>query len=369
MKIVGFIINPISGMGGKVGLKGTDGKDTLRSAINLGAEPVAPIRAREALMALKGVKNSFKLVTYPFEMGEYEAIECDFKPFVIGSIERGETTAIDTKKAVHEMIDLGADIIVFVGGDGTARDIFDVVDREIPILGIPSGVKVHSAVFAYKPEIAARILIRFLWDELPLKEVEIMDVDEEAFREGRISAKLFGYALTPYEPELFQGMKMATPTTELEIYNQAAIATYIIEEMKPHIIYIIGPGTTTRTIGDLLDEDKTLLGVDIFKNKKIIAKDVNENQLLVNLKDSKSKIIVTPIGGQGFIFGRGNQQISPKIIRLVGIENIIVISTKQKLRNLKSLKVDTGDTELDNHFSGYIRVVTDYREERVIRIT
>lgn len=369
MKIVGFIVNPISGMGGKVGLKGTDGKDTLRSAIKLGAEPVAPARARETLNALKGVKNVFKLITYPFKMGEDEAVKCTFKPIVLGSIERGKTTANDTKKAVEDMINLGADIILFVGGDGTARDIYEVLDRKIPILGIPSGVKVHSAVFAYKPQIAARILIRFLWDELPLKEVEIMDVDEEAFREGRVSAKLFGYVLTPYEPELFQGMKMATPITDLEIYNQAAIATYIIEEMKPDIVYIIGPGTTTRTIGDLLDEDKTLLGVDIFKNKKIIDKDVNENQLLVNIKNGNAKIIVTPIGGQGFIFGRGNQQISPKIIRIVGRENIIVISTKQKLRNLKGLKVDTGDIELDNLIAGYIRVVTDYREERVIRVT
>jgi predicted polyphosphate/ATP-dependent NAD kinase len=356
-------------MGGKVGLKGTDGKDTLRSAIELGAEPIAPARARETLKALKGVKNVFKLITYPFEMGEDEAVKCTYKPIVLGSIEREKTTANDTKKAVKDMINLGADIILFVGGDGTARDIYEVLDRKIPILGIPSGVKIHSAVFAYKPEIAARILIRFLWDELPLKEVEIMDVDEEAFREGRVSAKLFGYVLTPYEPELFQGMKMATPTTELEIYNQAAIATYIIEEMKPDIVYIIGPGTTTRTIGDLLDEDKTLLGVDVFKNKKIIAKDVNENQLLVNIKNGNAKIIVTPIGGQGFIFGRGNQQISPKIIRIVGRENIIVMSTKQKLRNLKGLRVDTGDIELDNLVSGYIRVVTDYREERVIRVT
>ncbi len=174
--------------------------------------------------------------------------------------------------------------------------------------------------------------------------------------------------LIPYEPELVQGLKMATVLTENELRNQAAIAIYIIEEMKPDVIYIVGPGTTTRTIGDLLDEKKTLLGVDLFCNKKIIAKDVNEKEILERIDGRDAKIIVTPIGGQGFIFGRGNQQISPRVIEKVGVENIIVIATKHKMSELKCLRVDTGDPSVDRKLRGYMRVIVDYREERMVRV-
>ncbi|TET27590.1 MAG: ATP-NAD kinase, partial [Candidatus Bathyarchaeum sp.] len=177
-----------------------------------------------------------------------------------------------------------------------------------------------------------------------------------------------GYLLSPYEPSLIQGAKMASPMTESELRNQAAIAIYVTESMKEDVVYVVSAGTTTRTIGDLLDEKKTLLGVDLFCNKKLVAKDVNEKQILEAIKDKKAQIIVTPIGGQGFIFGRGNQQISPKVIRKVGKDNITVIATENKMKNLKRLKVDTGDTELDASFRGTINVVTDYKVEQTVLI-
>jgi predicted polyphosphate/ATP-dependent NAD kinase len=189
-----------------------------------------------------------------------------------------------------------------------------------------------------------------------------MDVDEQAFREGRLSAELFGYLLSPFEPYLIQGNKLESPTTENEVRNQAAIAIYIIEEMKPEILYIVGPGTTTRVISDLLDQKKTLLGVDVFQDKRIIAYDSSEKQILDAIAGKTARIIVTPIGGQGFIFGRGNQQISAKVIRQVGLDNIVVVATKSKLDKLKSLRVDTGDLELDEQFRVHgIRAVTDYK--------
>jgi predicted polyphosphate/ATP-dependent NAD kinase len=240
---------------------------------------------------------------------------------------------------------------------------------KVPVLGVPTGVKMHSAIFAVSPQAAARVAISYLWGGLPLREAEVMDVDEQAFREGRLSAELYGYMLSPYEPHLIQGNKLESPMTESEVRNQAAIAIYIIEEMKPDIIYIIGPGTTTRTIGDLLDAKKTLLGVDLFQNKKIIASDVNEKQILDFISGKAAWIIVTPIGGQGFIFGRGNQQISPKVIRQVGLDNIVVIATKSKLDRLKSLRVDTGDTELENELKAHeINVVTDYKSIQKVAV-
>ena len=367
-KTVGFIVNPIAGMGGAVGLKGTDGKAILNRAISIGAKPITPARAKSFLSELNPAKRGIQLVVGAGSMGEDEAKNCGFTCTVIGESKK-ETNAEDTITLARKIADAGADLLVFCGGDGTARDILKAVNMNLPVLGVPTGVKMHSAVFAVTPIAAARIAIEFLWGELSLREAEVMDVNEKAFREGQLSAELYGYVLTPYEPYLIQGNKMASPITESEVRNQAAIAIYVIENMNPDVVYIIGPGTTTRTIGDLLDAKKTLLGVDLFCNKKIVAPDVNEKQILEKIQGKTAQIIVTPIGGQGFIFGRGNQQISPEVIRRVGLDNIVVVATESKLRSLKSLRVDTGDPSLDDALRARdLKVVADYKTEYVLHV-
>jgi len=365
---IGFIVNPIAGMGGIVGLKGTDGEEILKKAIELGAQPVAPQRAKEVLKNLLRLKKQLKLITYPHEMGENEAISVSFSPLVIGNITPGQTTAEDTKRAAKDMKKLKVELIVFCGGDGTACDIYEAIGDSIPVIGVPTGVKMHSAVFAVNPKAAAEVVIKFLTEGLPLRRAEVMDIDEEAFRAGILSAKLKGYLLVPYEPELIQGVKTSSPLTDEEEENKVAIARYIVENMDPDTFYILGPGTTTKAIADLLGVEKTLLGVDVIKNGKTIAKDVGEKEILKIIDEHKSKIIITPIGNQGFIFGRGNQQISPRVIRKVGIKNIIVIATKYKLSTIKYLRVDTGDEHLDKELKGYIRVVTDYNEEKIVKV-
>lgn len=360
---VGFIVNPIAGMGGAVGLKGTDGKVILEEAISRGAKPIAATRAEAFLTELKPIIGNINLLVGAGDMGENEARKQGYNFKVVGE-RKQQTSPEDTKASAKGIVDAKVDLLVFCGGDGTTRDIQRVVDLKIPVLGVPTGVKMHSAIFAVNPQAAARVVHRFLSGELPLHEAEVMDVDEQAFREGRLSAELFGYMLSPYEPHLIQSNKLASPMTEDELRNQAAIAVYIIEIMEPEVIYIMAPGTTTRTISDLLDQKKTLLGVDLFLDKKIIEKDVNEKQILQAIRGKKTKIIVTLIGGQGFVFGRGNQQISSKVIRQVGLENIIVVATASKLRNLDSLRVDTGDPELDKDFrKKKLKVIFDYKSE------
>jgi predicted polyphosphate/ATP-dependent NAD kinase len=367
-KTIGFIVNPVAGMGGAVGLKGTDGKAILQQAIALGAKPVAAQRAETFLAELATAKPHLKLVVGAGEMGETEAKKQAYTCRVIGEAKT-ETTPDDTQATAKGVIEVGVDLLVYCGGDGTTRDIQKAVDMKLPVLGVPTGVKMHSALFAVSPQAAARVAIQFLWGGLPIREAEVMDVDEQAFRGGHLSAELYGYMLSPFEPHLIQGNKMASPMTENELENQAAIAVFIIEEMQPDTTYIVGPGTTTRTIGDLLDQKKTLLGVDLFFDKKIIAKDVNETQILELTKGRPKKIIVTPIGGQGFIFGRGNQQISSKVIRQVGLDNIVVIATKSKLDRLRNLRVDTGDSELDRQFRAHgIEVVTDYKTTQILTV-
>jgi predicted polyphosphate/ATP-dependent NAD kinase len=361
VKTVGFIVNPIAGMGGAIGLKGTDGKDILDKAILLGAKPIATIRAEAFLTELAPFKHCIRLLVGAGDMGETEAKKCGYSYMVVGE-KRHQTSSEDTKCIAQSMVDMQMDLLVFCGGDGTARDLLKVVDTKLPVVGVPTGVKMHSAIFAVNPMAAARVVCRFLLEELPVREGEIMDVDEQAFREGHLSAELYGFMLSPYEPHLIQVSKIASPTTEDEVRNQAAIAVYVIESMQPGMLYIIGPGTTTRTISDLLDQKKTLLGVDLFVNKQIVGNDVNEKQILQALNDDKpAKIIVTLIGGQGFIFGRGNQQISSKVIWQVGLENIVIVATESKVQSLKSLKVDTGDPALDTKFKAQkLQVLIDY---------
>jgi predicted polyphosphate/ATP-dependent NAD kinase len=367
-KTIGLIVNPVAGMGGAVGLKGTDGKSIVNQAISLGAKPVAPARAEACLSELNPVKNSLHLLVGAGSMGEDEAKSAGFTYTVLGERKK-ETSAEDTVAIAKKMVDADVALLVFCGGDGTARDVLTAVGTTFPVLGVPTGVKMHSAVFAVNPQAAARVVMRFLYAMLPLREAEVMDVDEKAFRKGRVSAELYGYVLAPYEPHLIQANKLASPMTESELRNQAAIAIYIIETMKPDVTYIIGPGTTTRAIGDLLDAKKTLLGVDLFHNKKLVANDVNEEQILEAIEGKRVQIIVTPIGGQGFIFGRGNQQISPQVIRRAGLDNIIVVATESKLRSVKALRVDTGDPDLDAAFrERKMKVVADYGIKREMRV-
>ena len=362
-KTVGLIVNPVAGMGGAVGLKGTDGAAILRQARALGAKPVAAQRAETFLSELLPAKPYLKLIVGGGDMGESEAKKLGYNVKVVGEA-KPETAPEDTKTAAQAIVEAGVDLLIYCGGDGTTRDIQKVVELKVPTVGVPTGVKMHSALFAISPQAAARVVIRYLWEGLPLREAEVMDIDEEAFRGGHLSAELYGYMLSPFEPHLIQGNKVESATNVDEVENQAAIALYVIDEMKPETVYVVGPGTTTRTIADLLDQKKTLLGVDIFRDKKIVARDVNEKQILEQITDRKAQIIVTPIGGQGVIFGRGNQQISNKIIRQVGLNNITVIATRSKLDHLSSLRVDTGDPDLDAQFRSHgVTVIEDYKNQ------
>jgi len=369
---LGFIVNPIAGMGGRVGLKGTDG--ILKEAIERGAKPVAPRRAIEFLQKLKEsmAETPMEILTCPRIMGEEEAKAASV-PIQVLSMKIGEkTSAEDTKTAVKLMVKARVDLIVFVGGDGTAKDIFDAMQHygEVPVLGVPSGVKMYSGIFAVNPSDAVDVVLAFAQNQAEITEFEVMDADEKAIRSDTFAVKLHGYLKGPFLPMRIQGSKQVSPATVDEKENQAAIARFITEDMEPEATYILGPGTTVRHIAKLLGVEKTLLGVDIYKSGKVKL-DVDEKRILAEVEDwQKTWIILSPIGHQGILLGRGNQQISPEIIEHVGKQRIIVAATKGKLQNIDGsvLRVDTGDVKVDNMLKGYIRVVTDYREWRLMPV-
>ena len=360
---LGVIINPIAGMGGKVGLKGTDGVDVLKRAREMGALPESPVKAKKALEKLLPIKGELEIFTFPGKMGEDELLELGFKPNILNHLS-DVTTAEDTEKAARMMLDKDVDIIIFAGGDGTARNIHNAVGEEKPVIGIPTGVKIHSGVFASHPAAAGEIAYNYITNEgTSIKAAEVMDIDEESFREGILSAKLYGYMNIPDMPNLTQVQKSAGHADESETI--AGIAEKVVEEMEDDVYYIIGSGTTIRPIMDELGLKNTLLGIDIVKNKELIAQDVNEKGILEIIGDNKAKIIVTVIGGQGYIFGRGNQQISAEVVRKVGKKNIIVVAPRSKLFSLgdNPLLADLGDEEMNKELTGYINVVVDYYTE------
>lgn len=357
---LGFIVNPIAGMGGRVGLKGTDGPEVLAKARELGAVPESMDKAKKALECLLPIKDELTIYTYSGDMGGKEARELGFNLEIIGEIE-GESKPENTKEAAIKMLEIGVDLILFAGGDGTARNILDAVGRKLPVIGIPAGVKIHSGVYANYPKAAGEIALNYLQsDDRQVKEVEIMDIDEEAFREGRVTAELYGYVNVPFEEELIQNTKSGGVGTEESALE--GIANTIVRDMEPDVYYIIGSGTSIRPIMEKLGLDNTLLGIDIVKNKELIAADVNEKEILDIIGEDKAEIIVTVIGGQGYIFGRGNQQISGQVIKKVGKDNIQIVATREKLESLngRPLLVDTGNDEVNKMFNGYMRVLMGY---------
>ena len=371
MKKLGLIVNPFAGMGGKVGLKGSDGIEILERAREMGARAEAPERAIQALMSIVSIKDSIEVVTYPHDMGEEEAASCGIIFRVIGHIKRGETSADDTYKAAKEMAQLEVDLLLFAGGDGTARDIYSAIGNRIPALGIPTGVKMHSAVFAISPKYAGEVARNFLEGNslgIHLSEGEVMDIDEEAFRNNQVSAKLYGYLKIPFKKKMLQCPKSGGCAGEKEAL--AAIATDVVNNMKDDCLYIVGTGTTTRAVMEKLRLPNTLLGVDAVYNYQLVGSDLNESQLLEMIHEKNTKIIVGIIGGQGYIFGRGNQQISARVINKVDKNNIIIIATMEKIISLSdgSLLVDTGDSEVDQILAGYVQVTTGFRERVAMRV-
>ena len=371
-KKVGFLVNPIAGMGGRVGLKGTDG--VVGKAIKLGAQPVAPLRAKEMLKTFLSFEREVETqwFTCGGDMGENELKETGVESFKIIYTPGSSTTAMDTKNACKKFLKENMDIIVFCGGDGTARDIYETIGKTLPMLGVPAGVKMHSGVFGVNPEATAKILHEFLEGVLTTGDAEILDLDEEEYRRGKWKIRLFGTAVGVIEPTYIQVGKATFETMSDEEIKEE-IAEYIIEQMEKErdTLFILGSGTTVYVIGKKLGANKTLLGIDAVFRKKLVGIDLNEQGLLSLLKKyGKVKLILSPIGAQGFILGRGNPQLSPEVIRKIGMDNIIVVATPSKLASTSLLRVDTGDRELDKLFAAreQMLVIIGYRLMRVVKL-
>ena len=374
MKKLGLLINPVAGMGGSVGLKGTD--HMVEEAIRRGAKPRANDRVRQALKELLEIKNELEIVTCPGDMGEDTVKSMGFRTTVLHTggrrslkdlFDSSRTDTIVLSKAMEEA---GVDLLLFAGGDGTARDIYEGVGTELPALGIPAGVKIHSPVYAKNPQSAGDLAKLWLTGKVTkTAEQEVLDIDEELYRQEIINTRLYGYLSVPLEHVFTQNRKAPTPLSETASIE--SIAHEIVEHMEEDTYYLIGAGTTTRGVMQMLGLKNTLIGVDLIRNKELMANDIYGDKILDFIKGKKTKLIVTVTGGQGFLFGRGNQQITPEVIREIGKENIIILATKAKIAEFhhQPFLVDTPDEELNKELCGYYRVITAYGEFTMCRVS
>jgi predicted polyphosphate/ATP-dependent NAD kinase len=377
---LGFIINPIAGIGGSVALKGSDG--VAMQALALGAKPKANARAKLALELLVPYQKSISIVTASDQMGEHCAQQLGFDVNVVYKSVEEQTCSDDTERAVNALLAANVDVILFAGGDGTARNIANIIAADenihVPVLGIPAGCKIHSGVYAITPKAAGRVIEMMVTKELvTLTTGDVMDIDESLFRDGIVKAKRYSEMQIPSELRYVQAVKSGGKESDELVLQD--IAANIIEDMADHdeTQFIFGSGSTTAFLMAELDLDNTLLGVDIVRQKALLKSDAAESTILSSIKEHTglTKLVITLIGGQGHIFGRGNQQLSPRVIRTIiaqegGKNNIIIIATKAKLSALanRPLISDTGDNALDHILSGFMPVTTGYKDQVLYQV-
>ena len=354
---LGLIINPVAGVGGRVGLKGSDGA-LAGKAKSMGAIPIAEARARVAMSQFAAACPDAEVLTAPGSMGAAVAEDAGLETRVVSALSKPETSAADTQTAARAILSEGAALLLFVGGDGTARDIYGVVGRELPVLGVPSGVKMHSALFAASARAAGEVAARYLCaaDRSGLlADAEILDRVDASSAGG--SPELFGVVRTPRSGFLVPAAKNSRPSSEP--LALAAAINRVAAMLSDDRLTLIGPGSTMQSLMTQLRSAGSLLGIDATKNGKLLAKDLNEGEILDLIAGKSARIVLSVVGGQGFLFGRGNQQLSPTVISQVGVENIVVVSSLEKLAGLPGncLLVDTGDEDVDAELAGYLPVI------------
>lgn len=365
---IGLVLNPIAGLGGPAALKGTDGPEIALLALARGSRCHVTDRTVTCLSQLKPISHLLSIVTCPGDMGEQACSQAGLPCETVG-LRAEQTSAEDTSDAVKLFQHLGVDLILFAGGDGTARDIADVILPGQITLGIPCGVKMHSGVFANNPQSAGNVVNSMVKGELVTALTgEVRDIDEVALREGVVRTRHYGELCIPAEIRYIQQTKESGK--EVEPLVMSEIAADVIDNIVAGVTYFIGSGSTTREIMNSLVLDNTLLGVDVIRDGGLISADATEPELFELAQSTPTRIVVTIIAGQGHLFGRGNQQFSPRVIRAVGLDNIIVIASKTKLETLgnRPILVDTGDIELDQALCGMVRVITGYEDAVFVRV-
>ena len=363
---LGILVNPFAGIGGALALKGSDGAEIREKALAMGAEKKANEKMAKAISILEALSGKFTVVTASGDMGETVCESLGIPYEVIYTPSAAQTEGEDSERAAKAMVEANVDLLLFAGGDGTARNICSVVGTQVPVLGVPAGCKIHSGVYCVSPSAAGQVVSQMIAGELVSEmDAEVRDIDENAFREGKVIAKHYGEMRVPAELTYVQAVKMGGKEDEALVLDDIAAYVGEITDDEPDTYFVMGSGSTVGAVMDFLGLENTLLGVDVVKQGELIASDVTASELIALTHDKPTKVILTVIGGQGHILGRGNQQLSPAFIRQIGKQNMLVVATKQKLQALngKPLRLDSSDATLDAELAGAFTVITGYKDK------
>ncbi|CAI3962661.1 MAG: ATP-NAD kinase family protein [Alteromonas macleodii] len=363
---LGVVVNPFAGIGGALALKGSDGAEIREKALAMGAEKKANEKMAKALSILEALSGQFSVVTASGDMGETICESLGIPYEVIYTADAVQTEGEDSERAAKAMVDANVDLLLFAGGDGTARNICSVVGTQVPVLGVPAGCKIHSGVYCVSPSAAGQVVSQMIAGELVSEmDAEVRDIDENAFRAGKVIAKHYGEMRVPAELTYVQAVKMGGKEDEALVLDDIAAYVGEIIDDEPDTYFVMGSGSTVGAVMDFLGLENTLLGVDVVKQGELIASDVTASELIALTQGKLTKVILTVIGGQGHILGRGNQQLSPAFIRQIGKQNMLVVATKQKLQALngKPLRLDSSDATLDAELAGAFTVITGYKDK------
>ena len=359
------VVNPDAGLGGRLGFKGSDGRAAEARAA--GAEDRAGPRMKQCLERLS------ELARHPIEIISWEGrMGGDWIPGEY-TVTGNTPEATDANSTAEFINSHEPDLFLYAGGDGTTRDIVEALgDREIPIVGVPGGVKMHSGCFATTPKAAAEVVWSFVTGDLMVARTEVMDLDEEVYQLGEWKVRMYGEAFTPASPRWMQGAKeQVQRESESETLEAMAMHVQSLVEDDPDLMIVWGSGGTLRQMCKELGFESTLLGIDIQHNGNMFH-DLNEQGIIqhINQHNGAKLLLLSPMGGQGFLIGRGNLQLSPTVLRGIGIENILGIATPAKLLGLSEVRIDTGDETLDEEIRArkYLKMLQGYRTTRIIRV-
>lgn len=373
---IGIVVNPDAGLGGRLGFKGSDGR--AKEAREAGAVDRSCPRMQQCITKFIDLQQSSLnrmgvMPTFVAWTGRMGGDWLDGIDYEQRQPSPSESTADDTAALVHDLISAEVDAILYAGGDGTTRDVVHALgENETPLIGVPAGVKMHSGCFATTPNAAAEVLLAFLQGDLMVAITEVMDLDEEIYQQGEWKVRMYGEAWTPSSPRYMQGAKeQVERASESETIEGLANHIGNLIEDDPELMVIWGSGGTLRRMGEHLDVELTLLGIDI-QHKGEVHADLNEAELLRHLVgyEGRRLLLLSPMGGQGFLIGRGNLQLSPDVLRAIGLDSILGVATPSKLLGLSSVRIDTGDVSLDEEFQQrrFVKLLQGYRTTRVIRV-
>lgn len=370
----GLLVNPVAGLGGRVAMKGSDGEAVQQEARRRGGISQGQERTRLMLENLQDLKGRVRLLVAGGSMGEEAALAADW-PHEPVTAAKDVTRVQDTEEAVLAFLQAKVDLIIFAGGDGTARDVYRLLGESLPVLGLPSGVKMQSAVFAITPGAAAEVLRRVLTGGLVKAELaEVRDLDEAAYRRGKLESSCFGRLLVPSAGHFMQQIKQGG--REAPELVQEEIAASVLEYMEdlsaeePDQLFFVGAGSTTRAVMNQLGLPATLAGVDVVQHGRLHLADAMEQQLFELASQQAAVAILSVVGGQGYLLGRGSQQFSPRLLRLLGRERLLILAGREKIAGLEGrpLLLDTGDPQLDKSLSGWVQVLCGYQETLLCRL-